>query len=220
MGKTSQQTPEQALRRQAFVRRACETVVLPVTTGSVHGVNVVAVTADDEGRLIPECDGILTDAAGVPLVVAHSDCVPIFMWSHDERVVGLLHAGWRGVLAGILPAAIQKMGDVWGIAPEDLFLHFGPSLQSCHFEIQHDVEAMFAERGYGNAVVYREDKMFGDLFAVLRAQADDTGVLAASITADSRCTFCTLNGDGQPMFGSWRRDGVAERNMISVMMKQ
>lgn len=220
MGKTSAQTIDEHARRERFVERAFGPAAgLPVSTGSVHGTNVVIVNVEHSGQIIPACDGLLTESPYLPLVVAHSDCVPVFLRSRNEKTVGMLHAGWRGVVAGIVPVALNKMISELRVSAADILVTFGPSLQSCHFEIQADVEAIFIERGFGDAIVRRDDKMFGDLSTILRRQCDESGISPENVTLDERCTYCSVDESGQPLFCSWRRDKLPEANMISGIMK-
>ena len=70
-----------------------------------------------KSKKYPKADGLLTDAANQPLVIYTADCVPIFMSANKGRVVGMLHAGWRGTRSEILkkggPSHLNRR---WGIA--------------------------------------------------------------------------------------------------------
>lgn len=213
MGRTQTLTEEQQDRRVAFLTTAFGQVLAPVMLTSAHGNEIAVVTADDAGTIIEDVDGLMTGDARLPLVVTHQDCVPVFL-TDDRNVVGILHAGWRGVVAGILPSAVVRAAEEFGVSANRLRVHLGPAIRPCHFTVGEDVAEQFAS----SVVAVREGAFTVDLHAALRLQAENAGVASSAITVDDRCTFCT-NNESRPMFPSWRRDGTADANMISVAMR-
>lgn len=208
MGATQSMTDEQKTQRLNFLRSQKIEALSLVMLTSAHGNEIAVVTEADAGTVIENIDGFITDCPCLPLVVTHQDCVPVLV-TDDRSVVAMLHAGWRGVVAGILPNAILLAAEEFGVPANKLRVHLGPGIQPCHFTVSDDVAEQFPSSArIGDAV---------DLHAVLRQQAENLGVPSSAITVDSRCTVCTEN-NGHPVFASWRRDKVAENNMISVAM--
>lgn len=208
MGQTQSMSDEQKARRLNFLRSQKIEALSPVMLTSAHGNEIAVVTEDDAETVIENIDGFITDCSRLPLVVTHQDCVPVLV-TDDRNVVALLHAGWRGVVAGILPNAILLAAEEFGVPANKLRVHLGPGIQPCHFTVSDDVAEQFPSSArIGDAI---------DLHAVLRQQAENLGVPSVAITVDSRCTVCTENNN-HPVFASWRRDKVAENNMISVAM--
>lgn len=111
-----------------------------VHSRQVHGAAVRVARAGGSGILLaPECDGHLAAEPGVLLAVSVADCVPVFMVDPESRALGLLHAGWRGVAAGILEAGVEGMWDRFGVPAERLQLHLGPAISGAEYEVGPEV---------------------------------------------------------------------------------
>jgi copper oxidase (laccase) domain-containing protein len=83
----------------------------------VHGARVAAVNSNDLAVVQPATDGLLTATPGLPLVMAFADCTPILLYDPVRRAVGMVHAGWRGTVAGICQAAVDGMVAAFGSDP-------------------------------------------------------------------------------------------------------
>jgi YfiH family protein len=133
-------------------------------------------------RLAPECDGHVTSEPGVLLAVSAADCVPIFVVDPEARAVAALHAGWRGVAAGVLErglAALAARSD-----RSELRVHLGPSICGPCYEVGPEVfEAL------GLAVPERPTPI--DLRSVLARRAIEHGVAREHVTISEHCTLCT-----------------------------
>lgn len=212
MGRTQTITPEQGARRSALLAKTFSTALAPVMLTSAHGDEIAVVTAENAGSTINDVDGLMTGDTQLPLVVTHQDCVPVFL-TDDRSVVAMLHAGWRGVVAGILPSAVVRAAEEFGVPANKLRVHLGPGIRPCHFAVGEDV----AEQFTSFVVSQYEGRWTVDLHAALRLQAENAGVPASAITIDDRCTYCSQN-ESRPVFPSWRRDGAVDANMISGAM--
>ena len=150
------------------------------TASQVHGAAIVVHGGGWAGWLRGDgADGHLTREAATSFAVTVADCVPVFV-AHPSGAAALLHAGWRGTVARILPEAIRLFGDA-GLAPGDLRVHTGPSICGRCYEVSPDVYQQLTGRAApGPAPV--------DLRAVLADQALSLGVRA--ISASERCTRC------------------------------
>jgi len=87
-------------------------------TRQVHGDTIRTVSGEDRrpvflGRSVPECDALITQSSGAPLVCVSADCVPILLYARDKRAACAVHAGWRGTALDIAGKAIRKMGEVF-----------------------------------------------------------------------------------------------------------
>jgi YfiH family protein len=108
----------------------------------VHGSAVGRVGADDAGRgvarhadAIAGVDALVTDEPDLALVVLTADCVPLLLVG--ERAVGAAHAGRRGLVDGVVEAAVAALCDL-GERPEDLVALIGPSVGACCYELPED----------------------------------------------------------------------------------
>lgn len=177
----------------------------------VHGAALVCLEATPEGgvRVPGEADGLLTSDEGLLLVVTAADCVPVYLLDPDAGGLALLHAGWRGVAAGVLEAGIRAMGARFGSAADRLLLHLGPAICGACYEVGPEVpEALGGAGGARSGHV--------DLRGVLAGRAAELGVGPARTSRSSWCTRCCADqfhshrGSGQDAgrmaaFVGWRR---------------
>jgi YfiH family protein len=175
----------------------------------VHGSEVVRVGAADSLAEIAArpADALCTTDPGLALAIFVADCVPILIADARTGACAAVHAGWRGTVAGVATATVQRMRADLGSRPEDLRVALGPSIGSCCFEVGEEVveaveRAIPAARGAG---AIRTDpawpKAHVDLkrLNVLLLQAE--GIAAAAIDAGPECTSCD-----RARFYSYRRD--------------
>jgi YfiH family protein len=110
------------------------------TTWQVHGAEVwVAEGETPQSSPPPQADGIITQRPGLALAMRFADCVPLLFHDPIRQVVGIAHAGWPGTLAGIGPATIRAMQQVFGSNPADIAAGIGPSIGPCCYEVGPDV---------------------------------------------------------------------------------
>jgi hypothetical protein len=185
-------------------RRVCEAVGLDpegVSLGrQVHGARVRTLEAPSSpGRFTgalrgwPEGDGLATRAPGLGLVVLGADCLPVLLWRRDEPAVAAAHAGWRGLVAGVLGEAARSLG-----RPERVGAVIGPGVGPCCYPVSAEVRDRFAA-AFGEAVL-RPPAV--DLAAAARVALVAEGVPEAAIATVEACTSCEAD-----RFFSYRRDG-------------
>ena len=154
----------------------------------IHGNRVHVHRLEDWGhsdrlRIVQDGDGHLTGEPGILMGVVAADCVPAFLVDPMGPRVGVVHAGWRGVAAGILPTAIGAMKRHFGSEPHDLLLHLGPSICGECYEVG---EAVFRQLN----LPYPGRPSPVDLRRYLAGQALREGVPNAAITCSAWCTAC------------------------------
>ena len=86
-----------------------------VTPYLVHGARVGVATQADVGTGQADTDALVSNEPGVALFCRFADCVPVAFYDAGRRVVGIAHAGWRGVVAGVVEATVHTMVDRFGI---------------------------------------------------------------------------------------------------------
>ena len=141
------------------------------TIGSVHGASVARV--DEPGGSVDDVDALVTNHAGVALFATFADCYPIVLWDPKHRCVALAHAGWRGTLAGVGPAAVKALHDEYGSDPGTIVAGLGPGICGRCYEVGEEVASQFDPRfvsdGPGAGLLL-------DLAAANRAQLEEAGV--------------------------------------------
>lgn len=176
------------------------------TAKQVHGTRVIIVPKLKQARRYPAADGFLTAEPGQPLGIFTADCASIFLSAPSQGVVGLLHAGWRGVRLGILKTALRELKRRWGCKPKEIRVWMGPSIGPCCFEVRWDVARHFpATRRL------RGDRWVVDLQSELERQVRHLGM-----KLDRTPQACTYH---PRRYHSFRRDQTDERQ-ISVIMRQ
>jgi len=169
-----------------------------VAASLVHGDQIAVVGDGDVGKLIPNTDGLITNKKNVCLTITGSDCMPVFFYDKINNVIGLVHAGWRGIVADIVPKMVKLMKTEFSPKKESINVYLGPSIKKCHFEIKEDVLRYFKK--YPEAIIRQEEKIFVDLELIVKKQLVEVGVLGENIKIDSVCTYCNKN------YFSYRRD--------------
>lgn len=170
-----------------------------ISAGLAHGVHVAVVSESDFGKMIQETDGLVTDRPNVILTVTVADCVPVYFYDPEQQVLGLAHAGWRGVRGGIAQEVIKVMQSRYQSESSRIHVSLGPHVQAHHFEVQEDVAEQFKD--HAEWITREGGRIFIDLGSIIQQQLVEMGVLPANIQSDSRCTFCERED-----YFSFRRD--------------
>jgi YfiH family protein len=155
----------------------------------VHGARVGVVGPADQGRAHPETDALVTAQAGAVLMLRFADCVPVLFYDRRRRAIGLAHAGWRGLPAGVLPATVRTLGEAFGCRPADLWAGIGPSIGPCCYEVgQEVVEQVRAAVNGSEPFRWENGRLHLDLWAAVRSQLVKVGV--GQIEVAKLCTAC------------------------------
>jgi polyphenol oxidase len=176
----------------------------------VHGAQVRHIEAPSRpGRFTgglagwPEGDALVTGRPGLALVVLGADCLPVLLWRRDGSCVAAAHAGWRGLVDGVVENAARALGDTAAVSAA-----IGPGIGACCYQTSAEVRAHFARR-FGDHVLHGENV---DLAASARAALHTCGVNDDAITTIAACTRC------EPQrFFSYRRDGAAAGRQAGVI---
>jgi hypothetical protein len=152
-----------------------------------HGSKVVAVARRDSGKNIDNTDGLITDERGIFLCLTVADCLPIFLYDPNKKVVALVHAGWRGLERGVVENAIDKFRTGYGSTPSDLIAAIGPSICTAHYEIKEDVAKKFAD--YEEALLKKDSRIFLDLQLIAKTKLVKCGLKEINIEIADECTF-------------------------------
>jgi YfiH family protein len=160
----------------------------------------------------------VTDQPGLLLAVRVADCVPVLLAGGEGRVVAAVHAGWRGIIAGVLPAAVKTFADSFHLPAPGLVAAIGPCISGVHFEVGPEVARAFVAAGLAPAVqgTTASDgagaKPHIDLRRAARMQLEQEGIPARAIDDTDRCTYTHA-----AEFFSHRRDhGVTGRMAAAI----
>jgi YfiH family protein len=157
----------------------------------VHGRRIKVINRDNLQEIIPEVDGLLTQEKGIVLGIHTADCLPIFYFDSRAGLVGVAHAGWRGVFKEI-PRKMIELMITRGSLPERVIIGIGPFIGPCCYEIKRDVADKFL-RKFGpvkGMIVTKGKKYFLDMAVLARFQLIGVGVLGKNIEFAGACTAC------------------------------
>lgn len=170
-----------------------------VLAGLVHGNKIMMVYEKDKGKVIPECDGFITNTRGVILGVTAADCLSVYFWNKKKTIVGIAHAGWRGVQKKIVEEMVKTFINKYGCATNDIFVEIAPHILDCHFEIQSDVAKKFAE--HTDSLKEIKSGKYLSLEKIIKKQLISVGIENKYIQEARECTFCE-----KEKYFSYRRD--------------
>ncbi len=184
----------------------------PVYLRQIHGARVVRVGMADAapGAPIHEADAAVTTEAGVACVVQAADCLPVLLAVPGGRAVAAVHAGWRGLAAGVVEATVAALCDAATCAPGEVVAWLGACIGPDAFEVGADVLIAFGavpdlERdGAGRFQPKGDAKWLADLPGLARDRLSGAGV--AHVSGGAGCTVSDPS-----RFFSYRRDGVTGR---------
>lgn len=187
-----------AANRQAFLQQAGITNAQWLS--QVHGTDVI-----DASTQLQEADGCYTQQSGLGCIVMTADCLPVLFCNKQGTRVAAVHAGWRGLAAGILQKTLKQFeGD-------EVLAWLGPAIGPEAFEVGPEVRQQFCGQNPLAAACFKSvegGKYLADIYALARLTLSSAGV---DIYGGE---FCTFSDDKQ--FYSYRRDGVTGR-MASII---
>ncbi len=172
----------------------------PRMTRQVHGIRCLRVDAATAPENIAriEADALYTDAPGVVVGVRHADCLPLLIAGRDGTEVAAVHAGWRGLAAGVIESAVREFHS----APDRLVAWLGPAIGPDAFEVGDEVRAAFVAHDAAAGAAFRphrDGKWWCDLYRLARQRLAALGVI--DIGGGGDCTFRDA-----ARFHSFRRD--------------
>jgi YfiH family protein len=171
----------------------------------VHGVNVIHVGADSP---VITADAVVTDQLHCPIGIMTADCLPVLFASQD--LVGAAHAGWRGLVSGVLERTLEEFTD-----PAEVSVWLGPCIGRDAFEVGPEVVDAFVSKnsrwsGYFKSVS-DSDRSIADLQGIARDLLESHGVV--TITGLDACTY-----SDSTRWYSYRRSSTTGR-MASCIMR-
>ncbi len=176
-----------------------------------HGAPGGRGAAQSSAQVRPvEADYLFTDRPGSTVAVITADCVPLLLADPSGRGVAAVHAGWRGLVAGVIGAAVRSLVEL-GSRPQDLVAGLGPCIGPCCFEVGQEVVEAFADAfpNHPDIVVPAGSgatpfpKAHVNLWLAARSALVEAGLDPAHMADPPGCTMCDPH-----RFYSYRRDGA------------
>lgn len=201
--------PARVAANRARLREQLQLPAEPTWLAQVHGCDVVAAGA--VGGSPCAADASVAFLPGQVCAVMTADCLPVLCCDDEGRVVAAAHAGWRGLLKGVLEATVQQMQ----CPPERINAWLGPAIGPTAFEVGGEVRDVFCAHSEQAEVAFVAGdggRWLADLYCLARQRLAAVGVLR--ISGGDHCTF-----SDRERFFSYRRDGRTGR-MVSLIWLQ
>ena len=195
------------LGNRALLRRDCELPAEPCWINQTHGTHVVTLEQDASR----DADAAVTRRPGMVAAVMVADCLPILLCNRAGTEVAAVHAGWRGLQAGVIQAAVSAMD----ASANELMAWIGPGISQAHFEVGDEVRDAFAAVT-GSAQDYFRAHGDGhwlcDLPGLARRVLADLGI--AEIVLSPHCSY-----RDREQFYSYRRERVTGRMAALIWIR-
>lgn len=192
---------------RALLERAFNLPSSPRWLQQVHGDRVLRMTVEvPEGE--PQADAVFTSEAGVVLAIQTADCLPVLLCADDGSEIAAIHAGWRGLAAGVIEACVRRLAT----PTSRLLAWLGPAIGAASYEVGDEVRAAFlahARDAESAFTATRPGHWHCDLYALARRRLGALGV--TRIHGGGFDTF------SDPRFYSYRRDGARSGRMASLV---
>ncbi|MCE9591245.1 MAG: peptidoglycan editing factor PgeF [Planctomycetes bacterium] len=182
----------------------------------VHGSDCITVT-DANHDHHPNADAQITCTPGVVLSIRVADCVPILLADETGRCVAAVHAGWRGVVAGVLRSTLAHFRQDMGVSPRQIIAAVGPCIGAEHFEVGPEVAEAFHRSGLSPAVLDSPGRRpHVDLALAVTRQLFAAGIDGGRIDRTDLCSF----RDADDFFSHRRDRGVTGRMAALLAVRQ
>jgi len=187
----------------------------PAWLNQTHSTNIIELPSSPT-QLQTEADGVWTRLNNEVCAVMTADCLPVFFYHRLDNKIAVSHAGWRGLVNGIIEKTIIQMTST----PEHLDVWLGPAIGAKAFEVGEEVKAAFCDlddqsKDHFKFVKEVEGKKhyLADIYQLARTRLYNSGV--RSISGGD---FCTVSEPTR--FFSYRRDGETGRMASLIWMSE
>lgn len=200
--------PEHVMQNRALLCLSLRLPQQPLWLQQTHSITAIDLDHTD----LRQGDAAFTSTAATVAVVLTADCLPVLFCNSDGSEVAAAHAGWRGLLNGILEQTVQNMRS----NPSDLMVWLGPAIGPHHFEVGEEVRSTFVKQSEDTSVCFkatREGHFLADLYAIARLRLNRLGI--SLISGGEFCTYSDLES-----FYSYRRDGATGRQASLIYINK
>ena len=155
-----------------------------------------------------EADASYSSKVGIVCAIMTADCLPVFVGKKDGSMVGIAHAGWRGLASGVIENLVSSFNSVG----DDLVVHLGPAISKNFFEVGEEVKSLYLSKNedFQRSFSIKNNKNYLDLYDAARVILE--GFQIKLISGGDRCTFKESSH-----FFSYRRDGINSGRMAHLI---
>ena len=177
----------------------------PVWINQTH--SAICVDASSTKRLV-KADASFTINPGVVCAILTADCLPVFVSKKDGSMVGIAHAGWKGLISG----AIENLIGSFQCNGDDLIVHLGPAISKNNFEVGVEIKDLYLSKNsnFARSFSFNSGKHYLDLYDAAKVILESFNI--KFITGGDRCTFKESD-----IYFSYRRDGIKSGRMAHLI---
>jgi len=175
-----------------------------------QSAEVIEVTDNNLDEII-YADACFTKLQNITLNVVVADCVPILLYDTIQKIVWVVHAGWRGSSEKILQKTLEQMKNTYQSDMQNIFLCIWPSISQKNYEVWKELIKYFSEE----VILVSEKKYYLDLRTENFLQALDFGILRKNIEISKECTF-----DLPEKYFSYRREKIKANFVCGIGIKK
>ena len=180
-----------------------------VQADQVHGSSMAVIQhAGEAVGPVAGCDALLTSLPKTALVIRTADCLPLAVVDPARRAIGIAHAGWRGLAAGLPLKLLAAFRHTYHSRPRELRVAIGPAIRACCYEVGQEFGSRF-----GSFAQVRDGRRTCDLIGLALDQFRRGGVHPARIIDCQQCTACNAS-----RWFSIRREGQTTGRLLSFVM--
>lgn len=160
-------------------------------------------------------DAIITNEINKPIIIKVADCIPILIYDKENKVISLIHSGWKGTLKDITTKTINIMINKFNSNKNNLEIYIYPSIRQCHFEVEYDVYSMFKDKikDIDKYTIKKDIKYYIDLQSIIKDKLKEIGII--NIYDTNICTYCN-----HYIYHSYRYNHTDKRNILLAMIKE
>jgi YfiH family protein len=177
----------------------------PVWINQIH--SNLCIDADSLSTIV-SADASYSTKIGTVCGVLTADCLPVFICNKKGTKVGVAHAGWRGLVDGVIESLIES----FDCSGEDIIVHLGPAISGMSFEVGEEVKSqyLYKNKNFANCFTCINNKFYLDLYDAARVVLQSFGVI--SISGGDSCTYKESD-----QYFSYRRDGKFSGRMAHLI---
>ena len=199
---------------RSFIRQALDLPSEPVWLEQIHSNRVVEAI---NTPVLQQADAAFTGQAGVVCAVLTADCLPLLICSKDGEQVAAVHAGWKGLLAGVVTNTLTalKAARVKSAAESGYLVWLGPAIGPKSFEVGAEVREAFIHKNARNSTAFLQttaDKWLADIYQLARIELADINIV--DVYGGGACTFAEAE-----LYYSYRREMQTGR-MASLIWRK
>jgi polyphenol oxidase len=198
-------TNERTLENRSILKKHYDLPSDPVWINQTHSSVCINASLNQE---MGYADASFTNNSGVVCAILTADCLPVFVSKKDGSMVGIAHAGWKGLISGVIENLIES----FNCNGSDLSVHLGPAISKDCFEVGVEIRDLYLLKNinFNRSFSLYRDKYYLDLYDAAKVILESYNIKL--ISGGNRCTFRESKE-----FFSYRRDGIDSGRMAHLI---